>query len=51
MTTLQDAIEGAGWLTDEDYGVLQDGSQNYSFDGIFRDYSMDTTDLSMYPLV
>lgn len=40
------AIEGAGWLTDEDYGVLQDGSQNYSFDGIFRDYSTDPTDLS-----
>lgn len=40
------AIEGAGWLTDEDYGVLQDGSQNYSFDGIFRDYSTDPNDLS-----
>ena len=46
VTTLLSAIEGAGWLTDEDYGVLQDGSQNYSFDGIFRDYSTDTTDLS-----
>lgn len=46
VTNLLSAIEGAGWLTDEDYGVLQDGSQNYSFDGIFRDYSTDTTDLS-----
>ena len=46
VTNLLSAIEGAGWLTDEDYGVLQDGSQNYSFDGIFRDYSTDTSDLS-----
>ena len=37
VTTLLSAIEGAGWLTDEDYGVLQDGLQNYSFVGIFRD--------------
>lgn len=46
VSALLTAIEGAGWLTDEDYGVLQDGSQNYSFDGIFRDYSTDPTDLS-----
>ena len=46
VSALLTAIEGAGWLTDEDYGVLQDGSQNYSFDGIFRDYSTDPTDLT-----
>lgn len=46
VNALLTAIEGAGWLTDEDYGVLQDGSQNYSFDGIFRDYSTDPNDLS-----
>ena len=46
VNALLTAIEGAGWLTDEDYGVLQDGSQNYSFDGIFRDYSTDPTDLT-----
>ena len=39
-------IEGAGWLTDADYGVLQDGSQNYSFNGIFRDYTTDPADLT-----
>ncbi len=38
-------IEGAGWLTDEDYGVLLDGSQGYTFEGIFRDYSTDPGDL------
>lgn len=46
VNALLTAIEGAGWLTDEDYGVLQDGSQNYSFDGIFRDYSTDPNDLT-----
>lgn len=39
-------IEDAGWLTDADYGVLQDGSQNYSFNGIFRDYTTDPADLT-----
>jgi hypothetical protein len=46
VNDLLSKIEGAGWLTDEDYGVLQDGSQNYSFDGIFRDYTTDPSDLS-----
>jgi hypothetical protein len=37
-------IQGAGWLTDADYGVLQDGSQNYSFNGIFNPVTTDPAD-------
>tara|TARA_B100001142_G_scaffold262460_1_gene265449 strand:+ start:811 stop:2607 length:1797 start_codon:yes stop_codon:yes gene_type:complete len=42
------AIENAGWLTDADYGVLQDASTNYTFQGIFNNYSSgeDITDIS-----
>ena len=39
-------IEGAGWLTDEDYGVLMNDTQGYTFEGIFRDYSTDPGDLA-----
>ena len=42
------AIEGAGWLTDADYGVLQDNSTNYTFAGVFQNYSAgeDISDIS-----
>ncbi len=43
IKTLLSAIEGAGWLTDEDYGVLMDGSQNYTFDTIFDTYANEST--------
>lgn len=43
---LLNKINGAGWLTDADYGVLQPDSQTYSFNGIFRDYTTDPADLT-----
>lgn len=46
VNALLNQIEGAGWLTDADYGVLQSDEQTYSFNGIFRDYTTDPTDLT-----
>lgn len=45
---LLNAINGAGWLTDDDYGVLQSDNQTYSFNGIFNNYSTgeDISDIS-----
>jgi hypothetical protein len=39
-------IEGAGWLTDADYGVLQSDEQTYSFKGIFNPVTTDPSDES-----
>lgn len=46
VDALLSQIEGAGWLTDADYDVLQDGSQNYSFKGIFTPVTTDPSDES-----
>jgi hypothetical protein len=39
-------IEGAGWLTDADYDVLQSDEQTYSFKGIFNPVTTDPSDES-----
>tara|TARA_Y100000992_G_C21270815_1_gene496738 strand:- start:777 stop:2567 length:1791 start_codon:yes stop_codon:yes gene_type:complete len=39
ISTVLNAIGSAGWLTDADYGVLQDSSTNYSFIGMFQNYA------------
>jgi len=43
---LLNKINGAGWLTDADYDVLQSDSQTYSFKGIFNPVTTDPSDES-----
>lgn len=44
VDALLSQIEGAGWLTDADYDVLQPDGQTYSFKGVFNPVTTDPSD-------
>jgi hypothetical protein len=46
VDALLSQIEGAGWLTDADYDVLQPDGQTYSFKGVFNPVTTDPSDES-----